>query len=66
MNAYITKDKNGIVQLWNNKPEYNVIVGCWQAWIKKGYHNEVPIDITANDFFRSNISFEKSPKVLTL
>ena len=23
MKAYITKDKFGIVQLWNNKPEYN-------------------------------------------
>ncbi len=62
MKAYITKDKTGLVQLWNNKPNYNHIVNMWIGWIEKGRINEVPIDITANDYFRNNITFETSPK----
>ena len=41
MKAYITKDKHGLVQLWNNKPEFNEVMDCWFAWIDKGYNNEV-------------------------
>lgn len=49
--AYITKDTTGLVQLWNNKPEYNHVMNCFQAWIKRGYYNEVAVDITANNYF---------------
>ena len=62
MKAYITKDKFGLVQLWNNKPEYNNEMGCWQAWIKEGYYNEIAIDVTANNLFREMVTFESSPK----
>lgn len=65
MKAYITKDKNGIAQLWNNKPEYNQVMQCWQAWITKGYINEVPIDVTSIDLMRT-ISFEESPREINL
>ena len=64
--AYLTIDKFGVVQLWNHKPEYNKKMKCWQAWIKKGYFNEVAIDITANDYFRNNITFEESPKEIKI
>lgn len=49
--AYITKDTTGLVQLWNNKPEYNYIMNCFQAWTEHGYYNEVAVDITANKYF---------------
>ena len=66
MKAYITKDKYGLVQLWNNKPEFNKIMNCWAAWIIPGRQNEVAVDITANNCFRNNITFETSPKEIIL
>lgn len=66
MEAYITKDKSGLVQLWNNKPEFNKHTGCWQSWIIKGISNEVGIDITNNDLFREKITFDISPKKISL
>lgn len=66
MKAYITKDKFGLVQLWNNKPEYNNAMRCWQAWIKEGYYNEIGIDITANNLFRESVTFENSPRIIEL
>lgn len=66
MKAYITKDKYNLVQLWNNKPEYNNEMECWQAWIKKGYYNEVGVDVTANNLFRESVTFENSPKTIEL
>ena len=64
--AYLTKDKHGLVQLWNNKPKFNEVMDCWIAWITEGYHNEVAVDITANDTFRENITFDASPKQIEL
>lgn len=62
--AYITKAKDGLVQLWNNKPKYNSKADLWFAWIVKGEENEVGIDITANNYFRNKVSFENSPMKL--
>ena len=66
MKAYLTKDKQGIVQLWNNNPEYNHVMKCWQGWIKRGFYNEIPIDVTSNNLFRESVTFENSPKIIEL
>lgn len=66
MTAYITKDKHGLVQLWNNKPYYNEVVDMWIGWKEKGRINEVAIDVTDNNYIRSNITFETSPKEINL
>ena len=51
--AYLTKDKCGLIQLWNNKPELSKNKDIWVAWINKNnYKNEVAVDVTANDYFR--------------
>lgn len=49
---YLTKDKQGLIQLWVNKPEFNEVMDCYFAWIDKGVINEVPIDVTSNDYIR--------------
>lgn len=59
--AYITKAKDGLVQLWNNKPSYNETFDIWIGWIIEGEENEVGIDITGNDTFRNKVCFENSP-----
>lgn len=64
--AYLTKDKQGLVQLWNNKPEWNEFGQCFIGWIKKGEWNEVAVDITANEYFRELVIFETSPKLIKL
>lgn len=66
MKAYITKDKQGIVQLWNNKPEFNELMNCWVGWIIKGYNNEVAVDVTANSCLRESVTFETSPKEINI
>ena len=51
--AYLSKDKYGLVQLWNNKPELSKNKDIWIAWIdRKNNKNEVAVDVTANDYFR--------------
>lgn len=62
MTAYLTKNTNGIVFLWNNKPEYNKYLESYIAWESghEGEWNEVGIDVTANEYFR-NIFTEKPP-----
>lgn len=66
MRSYITKDKTGLVQLWNNKPEYNEVVDMWIGWVDKGRINEIAVDVTANEYLRNNITFETSPKELNI
>lgn len=61
--AYITKAKDGLVQLWNNKPSYNDTCDIWYAWLKEG-ENEVGIDITRNNTLRNRVTFETSPMTL--
>lgn len=41
-------------------------MGCWQAWLKEGYYNEVGVDVTANNLFRESVTFENSPKIIQL
>lgn len=55
MTAYLTKNKDGIVFLWNNKPEYNKYLESYMAWEAgyEGERNEVGIDVTANEYFRN-------------
>lgn len=55
MTAYLTKNTNGIVFLWNNKPEYNKYLESYMAWEAghEGERNEVGIDVTANEYFRN-------------
>lgn len=55
MTAYLTKNKDGIVFLWNNKPEYNKYGEFYMAWEAghEGEWNEVGIDVTANEYFRN-------------
>ncbi len=51
--AYLTKDPSGLVQLWNNKPEFNKSSGFYFAWInRKENKNEIGIDVTENKYFR--------------
>ena len=66
--AYLTKDTTGLVQLWNNKPEYNKKMECFQAWLpgKEGYHNEVGIDVTGNDYFRNLFEQQERPCVVDI
>ena len=60
--AYLTKDKSGLVQLWNNKPELSKDKSMWLAWIDKiNGKNEVGIDVTSNDYFRSLFTKHKIP-----
>lgn len=66
MKAYITKDKHGLVQLWNNKPKFNEVMDCWIAWIEEGRFNEVAVDVTANNLLRESATFETSPKEIKL
>lgn len=60
MTAYLTKNKNGIVFLWNNKPEYNKYLESYMAWQSghEGEWNEVGIDVTANEYFRNIFTTE--------
>ena len=65
MRAYVTKALDGTVQLWNNKPEFNHDTRLWEAWWnKEADKNEIGIDITDNETFRRNVTFETSPKEL--
>lgn len=58
--AYLTKDNAGLVQLWNNKPEF--ANDMWFAWInKKSYKNEIGVDVTNNNYFRNLFSIHKTP-----
>ena len=60
--AYLTKDKSGLIQLWNNKPELSKNKDIWVAWVdKKNYKNEVAVDVTANDYFRHLFDMHVSP-----
>ena len=57
---YLTKDKSGLVQLWNNKPE--LANDIWLAWIDKSEgKNEVAIDVTSNDYLRSLFNDDEIP-----
>ncbi len=53
--AYLTKNPNGVIFLWNNKPHYNDYGETYMAWIRgyEGKKTEIPIDVTGNDYFRS-------------
>ena len=55
MTAYLTKNTNGTVFLWNNRPEYNKFLESYMAWEsgKEGEWNEIGIDVTANEYFRN-------------
>lgn len=64
--AYLTKDIQGIVQLWNNKPEWNKHFQQFQAWNIKGVHNEVPIDVTANNYFREAFDIYELPAIIDI
>lgn len=66
--AYLTKDRSGLTQLWNNKPEYNEKKWCFQAWLpgKEGYHNEVAIDVTSNEYFYHLFDGLKLPSMIEI
>lgn len=60
--AYLTKDPSGLVQLWNNKPEFNKSSGFYFAWInRKENKNEIGIDVTENKYFRELFDRYKTP-----
>lgn len=65
--AYLTKDKFGLIQLWNNKPELSKDKSIWLAWTDKvNYRNEIGIDVTANDYFRDLFSRYKVPHCVSI
>ena len=65
--AYLTKDKSGLIQLWNNKPELTKNKSSWLAWIdKNSYKNEIGIDVTSNNYFRALFDIHKSPCCLDI
>ena len=60
--AYLTKDKSGLIQLWNNKPELSKNKDVWLAWVDRDNgKNEVGIDVTSNDYFRHLFDIYKAP-----
>lgn len=63
---YVTKDKHGLIQLWLNKPEFNEATDCYSAWIDKGVINEVPIDVTSNDYIRGLFTTHDVPCCLDI
>lgn len=60
--AYISKNPDGVIFLWNNKPFYNYYGSTYMAWLPNhiGQTNEIPIDVTSNDDFR-NLFVNKLP-----
>lgn len=65
--AYLTKDKSGLIQLWNNKPELTKNKSSWLAWIdKNNYKNEIGIDVTSNNYFRELFDRYKVPCCLDI
>ena len=60
--AYISKNPDGVIFLWNNKPHYNTYGTTYMAWLPNriGEANEVPIDVTSIDNFR-NLFINKVP-----
>lgn len=60
--AYLTKDKQGLIQLWNNKPQLSKDRSTWLAWINHNDNkNEIGIDVTSNNYFRNLFTIYKSP-----
>ena len=60
--SYLTKDPSGLVQLWNNKPEYHKESGFYFAWInRKENKNEIGIDVTENKYFRELLDIYETP-----
>lgn len=63
--AYLTIDKSGLVQLWNNQPE--LANDIWLAWIdKSNYKNEIGIDVTSNDYFRNLFTADEVPCCISI
>lgn len=64
MEAWITKDSTGLVQLWNNKPEYNEDADLWYAWEDRAnYINECAIDVTENKFLNNIVKILERKKI---
>lgn len=59
--AYLTKDKTGLVQLWNNKPEWSIEGECFYARKVPNEVNEIGIDVTENKYFRELFLLEEEP-----
>lgn len=66
--AYLTRNPDGTIHLWNNKPEYNKYGEFYQAWLPgyKGEHNEVPLCVNENDSLRNIIIAEPVPCCMEL
>lgn len=65
--AYLTKDKSGLIQLWNNKPELSKDKSMWLAWVDKANSkNEIGIDVTSNNYFRNLFTRHKIPCCLSI
>ena len=66
--AYLTKNPDGTIHLWNNKPEYNSYAEIYQAWLPghEGEWNEVPLCVNENDSLRNMFIGEPVPCCIEL
>lgn len=66
---YVTKNELGVIQLWNNQPEYSWDMHGFYAWLpgQFGIKNEVPIDVSGNEELSSMFpSWRQVPCILEL
>lgn len=66
--AYLTKNPDGTIHLWNNKPDYNSYAEIYQAWLPghESEWNEVPLCVNENDSLRNVLIGEPAPCCMEL
>ena len=57
MEAWITKDSDGIVEIWNKCPTYNERYGLWTCTGQEG------IEVTDIEFFNKSLKEGEKKKI---